>query len=320
MHPDASKRDIDFMTVYILLFGNAKLQSKGVRSFLKIANYFFIPAKTIYLCPIMVKPVEKLGLIASLPEIDKVKDSVFVMHEKSEKLIPLHTHAKGQLSYVQGGIAYIIIENKTYVVPARHFFWIPKGLPHILRVGYSATVLQSLYFYGSDDKTNTFYEKLGIYPASDLLTQMINYTEKWDGRHVTSKDENFEFLIALKKLLPESNNGALPIILPFTEDERMLKMVRFLEKNIGEFITLQSLSKKFNIAERSLSRLFQSTLQMSFLQYLKTLRMIRAIEMILKTRMTMGEISTKVGYLTLGAFSDAFYAFTKARPSDFRKN
>ena len=63
-----------------------------------------------------------MGLIASLPDIDKNEFSVFVMHEKSEKLIPLHTHKKGQLSYVEGGIAYIRIDYKTYVVPARHFF------------------------------------------------------------------------------------------------------------------------------------------------------------------------------------------------------
>ncbi|HIB8182330.1 TPA: AraC family ligand binding domain-containing protein, partial [Elizabethkingia anophelis] len=68
-----------------------------------------------------------MGLIAALPDIDKHSKSVFVMHEKSEKLIPFHRHTKGQLSYVEGGIAYITTDNKTYVVPARHFFWIPQG-------------------------------------------------------------------------------------------------------------------------------------------------------------------------------------------------
>jgi hypothetical protein len=42
-----------------------------------------------------------MGLIASLPEIDKKPNSVFVMHEKSEKLIPLHKHTKGQLSFLK---------------------------------------------------------------------------------------------------------------------------------------------------------------------------------------------------------------------------
>ncbi len=167
------------------------------------------------------------------------------MHEKSEKLIPLHKHSKGQLSYVEGGIAYITIDNHTYVVPAKHYFWIPKGIDHILRIGYSATVLRSLYFYAHDDASNTFYSKLGIYPASELLIQMINYAERWDGQHVTPRDENFEFLIALKNILPQLDNQALPIILPATDNEQMQSITRYLEKNLGERLYHQKREQSF---------------------------------------------------------------------------
>lgn len=261
-----------------------------------------------------------MGLIASLPEIDKQSKSVFVMHEKSEKLIPLHRHTKGQLSYVEGGIAYITVDYRRYVIPARHFFWVPQGMEHILRIGYSATVLRSLYFYAHDDDSNPFYQKLGIYPASELLIQMINYTEQWDGRHVSSKDENFEFLIALKKMLPRLNTQALPIILPTTDNEQMQKIIRYLERNLGERLTMNSVSRHFNLSERSLSRLFRTTLQISFLRFLKTLRMIKAIELILKTQQPISDIAYTVGYVTLSSFSDAFQEFTHARPTDFRRN
>lgn len=281
-----------------------------------------IPAKVIF----TFVPADKsaclyynMGLIAALPEIDKQKNSVFVMHEKSEKLIPLHKHTKGQLSYVEGGIAYITIDYRTYVVPARHYFWIPQGMEHILRIGYSATVLRSLYFYAQEDWVNPFYGKLGIYPASELLIQMINYTERWDGRHVSSKDENFEFLVALKNILPQLNNKALPIILPTTDNEQMQKIIRYLEKNMGERLTLKSVSSRFNISERSMSRLFQSTIQLSFLQFLKTIRMVKAIEMILKTQKPISDIAYEVGYFTISSFSDAFQEFTQSRPTDFRR-
>lgn len=260
-----------------------------------------------------------MGLIASLPEINKRAASVFVMHEKSEKLIPLHTHNKGQLSYVEGGIAYITIEERTYVIPARHYFWVPQGVPHMLRIASNATVLRSLYFYAYDDHANAFYSRLGIYPASELLIQMINYTERWDGRHVDRRDHNFEFLVALKNLLPELNNKALPIVLPTTENDDMQKITRYLERNVGEPLTLESVARHFNRSERSLSRLFRATLQISFLQYLKTLRMIKAIEMILRTKRPISDIAFAVGYSNVGAFSNAFYEFAQSRPSDFRK-
>lgn len=241
------------------------------------------------------------------------------MHEKSEKLIPSHKHTKGQLSYVEGGLAYVVVDARTFVIPPRHYFWIPKGVPHILRVGFSATVLRSLYFYGSDDDSDPFYSRLGIYPANELLVQMITFTEKWDGQHVTKTDENFEFLIALKKLLPQLQNTALPIMLPTTDDERLNKILKYLEKTTGERHTLKSVSEKFNLSERSMSRLFQHCLHISFLQYLKTLRIIKALEMLLKTNKTVSEIAYAVGYDTLGAFSNSFYLFTRLRPTDLRR-
>jgi AraC-like DNA-binding protein len=261
-----------------------------------------------------------LGLIASLPEIDKKPNSVFVMHEKSEKLIPLHKHSKGQLSFVEGGIAYVTIDFKTYVIPARHFFWIPKGVSHVLRIGYSATVLRSLYFYCYDDHTHPFYIKLGIYPATELIIQMIKYSERWDGRSVDGNDEQFEFLVALKKILPTVHIPVAPMILPTTENEEVLKILKFLDKNIDVNHSLKSISKKFHLSERSLSRLFQANLHISFLQYLKTMRIVKALELLLKTKKTISEIAYEVGYETVGSFSNTFYAFTRMRPSELRKH
>lgn len=259
-----------------------------------------------------------MGLIASLPEINKKKNSVFVMHEKSEKMIPLHYHNKGQLSYVEGGVAYITIAQKTYVVPTRHYFWIPQGVHHVLRIAHSATVLRSLYFYAHDDEKNNFYQNLGIYPASELIIQMINYTERWDGKHVNNNDEHFEFLVALKNLLPLQKGKSLPIVLPVTANEQMQKIILFLERNMNKKLSIRSVSHQFNISERSLCRLFQKMLQVSFLQYLKTIRMIKAIELVLKTQKTIGVIAEEVGYATISSFSDAFYEFTQLRPRDFR--
>lgn len=260
-----------------------------------------------------------MGLMQALPDIDKHSKSVFVMHEKSEKLIPFHRHTKGQLSYVEGGIAYITTNNKTYVVPAKHFFWIPQGMDHLLRIGHSATVLRSLYFYAYDDHTDPFYTKLGIYPASELLIQMIKYTEIWDEKHVKSKDHNFEFLISLKNILPKISNEALPIILPMTDDQQMNKILHYLDSNINETLTLISISKRFGMSERSVSRLFRSALDISFLQYLKTLRMVKAIELILKSNKSINEIAYEVGYSSISTFSDTFHEFTQSRPSDLRK-
>lgn len=254
-----------------------------------------------------------------LGEIDSNTDGVFVMHEKSEKRFPQHKHAKGQLSYVDGGIAYITVDNVTHVVPARYFFWIPKGMPHILRLNNSATVIHSLYFYTTDDDSNPFYNELGIYISNNLLTEMINYTEIWSGRMVDHSDDNFIFLKALKKILPTFQNKNLPLQLPFSDNPRMIKIIDYLDIHFGKPLTLKQISEHFNLSERSMSRFFQTELHISFLQYLKTLRMVKAIELLLKTDISISEIANTVGYITLGSFSNTFQEFTGSRPLDMRK-
>ncbi len=59
-----------------------------------------------------------MSLLSSLPDIDKSPRSGFVMHERSEKHFPFHVHLKGQLSYVEGGLAYLEVKDRTYVIPA----------------------------------------------------------------------------------------------------------------------------------------------------------------------------------------------------------
>lgn len=259
-----------------------------------------------------------MGLIASLPDIDKLPASVYVMHERSEKYIPYHSHTKGQLSYVEGGLAYIEVNDKRYVIPAQHYFWIPAGLQHMLRIGHSGTVLRLLFFYTYDDISHPFYTQVGIYPINDLLMQMIKYSESWEG-HVLTGDKRHLFLSSIKNLLPEISTKKIPIGLPFTNNERMQPILNYMDHSISEGHSLESISQKFGLSERTLSRLFQSTLNTSFLQYLKLLRIVKSIELMLQTEQSLSQIAYSVGYDSLSAFSNTFYQLTNCRPSSFKR-
>lgn len=261
-----------------------------------------------------------MRIIDSLEFIDSNEDGVFITHEKSTKRYPLHQHQKGQLTYVEGGITYVTVDSITYVVPAKYFFWIPKGVPHILRLSHSATVLHSLYYYTHDDDKDPFYTKLGIYGASDLLIEMIGYTACWHDQMVDPNTPNFVFLQALKNILPTFIDKNMQLQLPFSDNPRMIKITDYLDVHFGLPLTLTDISSKFNMSERSVSRLFQAELQISFLQYLKTLRIVKAIELLMKTERSVSEIANAVGYVTLGSFSNTFYEFTGMRPLEMRRN
>ncbi|MDP9079599.1 MAG: AraC family transcriptional regulator [Bacteroidota bacterium] len=256
-----------------------------------------------------------MSLIASLGEIELCRDSIFVKHEKWEKYIPFHKHSKNQLIYVEGGLGYIRFREKLFVIPARHYVWIPAGIEHALTIGHSATKCRTLFFHTHGDSQHEFYTKAGIYPISDLLFQMIRFTEQWNA-HILPGDERFAFLQSIKNILPQVSNQILSVALPFTENERMLKIMAHMEANLSEGHTLRSISLKFGISERTLSRFFQSTLNISFLQYLKLLRMANAFRLIVGNEHSLADVAFLCGYQSLSSFSNTFYQVTKTRPSE----
>lgn len=243
---------------------------------------------------------------------------MYIVHEKMERHLPLHSHSKNQFTYVDGGIAYIYTEAKTYVVPARHYMWIPKGLLHFVKVRNSVTVVQNLYFCSDDDDSNSFYNKLGIYPVNNLLFEMISFTDNWSG-YIEKEDKAYAFMTAIKNILPELSVKSFSIALPTTTHAKLRPIILYMWQNFSDPITLESISTRFGMGERTLSRLFQSTMNISFLQHLKLLRITKAIEMIMQGDRSTSEIAYLTGYNSLAAFSKAFYKLTNIRPSDFGK-
>jgi AraC-like DNA-binding protein len=242
--------------------------------------------------------------------------STFVIHEKSEKHIPLHQHSKGQLSYVDGGMAYIRLADELLVIPSRHYFWIPAGVPHSLRIRENGTHLRSILFATENGNRHKFYNSVGILPINDLLIEMMRFTEQWRG-HILPDDERFVFLQSIKTILPQISIKPLPVVLPYTENERMQQIISYIEENLADKHTLETVSKRFGLSDRTLSRFFKNTLKISFLQYLKLLRMVKAFELIQQKEHSLSEIAYLTGYQTLASFSDTFYQVTNMRPSAF---
>ena len=247
--------------------------------------------------------------------IDKYPDQIFVLHERTERRFPVHQHEKGQMTYVQGGVAYVHVEGKIYVIPARHYIWIPAELPHFLQVKSASSVIRTIYFPVQDQDAG-FYQKMGIYPVNSLLHEMLLYTERFEG-HIKTDDLHACFFSAIKNVLPELGVTHLPTALPTSQHERLKPVLTYLESHVADQVTLHDMASKFGISERSLSRMFQSELSISFLQYVKQLRMVKAVEFMLQSDLNLTEIAYATGYLSVSAFSNTFFQFTNMRPSQF---
>jgi len=244
---------------------------------------------------------------------------MYVWHSRFEDRFQDHTHTKGQLTYVEGGIIFLYTKEKSYFLPARHYVWIPAGVEHHLQHRYHAAIVRNIYFNTTTDDHDPFYKQIGIYPVNNLLLEMFLFSERWNG-NIVPETKEYDFLNTLKNILPVVSRHPLPIALPTTENQRLRPVLKYIIDHLSnDLLSLEVVARANGFSERTLSRLFQSALETSFFQYLKLARMIKSMEKLLETELTISEIAYEVGYNSISSFSNTFYKMIGKRPSDFKE-
>lgn len=248
--------------------------------------------------------------------VDQNPDSILVMRQQTEQRLPSHQHDKAQLLLVYGGIAYLQTQERDLYIPSNHYIWIPGNYPHNLMFNTQDLYIINIYF--PQEKAGGFYDELGIYPVSKLLSEMLSFSEKWQGDYAEGSWE-FEFLSTLKNVLSKENLKKFSIQLPTTDDQRLNAITNSIRTRLNESLSLEDTAKRAGMSVRSLTRLFQAKLHITYIQYLKMLRIIKAMELINDTDLNMTEIAYEVGYSNIAAFSNNFHQLTNMRPTEFKQ-
>ena len=257
----------------------------------------------------------------NLEEVNRNDEVFFVVYSNSEQRFPMHKHRKHQLYYVENGIAFFNTPTNSFFLPAHHFLWIPAGVEHNITSRTAVKMVYCLYIPTSLTAGNRKLEEhTCIYPVTNLMVEMINYTQSWYGEVGPEQDLQYQFLITLKNITVEAaNNTPLPIELPTTDNEDLRLVLKYIHQHIDKPLNLKLVAEQFCYSTRSLSRMFQNSINTSFLQYVKLLRIIKAMELLLQTNLSVSEISYKCGYNTLSSFSYAFQKVVHVSPAEFRK-
>ena len=95
---------------------------------------------------------------------------------------------------------------------------------------------------------------------------------------------------------------------------KLEEITGYIHNNIHEQISIPLLSEKFGIGKSTLRRHFSHHYNLSIHGYILNVRMIKAMELVMKHEVHINQIGIMVGYKDLSSFTRAFSKFYKNPP------
>lgn len=102
--------------------------------------------------------------------------------------------------------------------------------------------------------------------------------------------------------------------------QRVKKSETILQSSFAEKITIELLSRKVALNQSKLKKGFKELFNKTIHEYLKDIRLEKAVEYLKTNRYTVKEVASMVGYTNQGSFSYAFSSKFNCSPKDIQKN
>ena len=106
----------------------------------------------------------------------------------------------------------------------------------------------------------------------------------------------------------------------FSGNDKIAEIQWFLCEHYNEKISLKQLAEEFYLSEAYLYELFKKSTGTTVLNFIKELRMSKAVEFLRDTDMSVRQIAEETGYTDAGYFTKLFRQKYEITPEQFRKN
>jgi AraC-like DNA-binding protein len=225
--------------------------------------------------------------------------------------VPGHRHQRGQIIYAASGVMQVTTREGTWIVPPQSLLWVPARMTHEIRME-GQVAIRTLYLdRGSSVSLGAHCRVLAVTGLlRELMLAMVQAHRSTDrGR-----------MLMMMPLLLHELRGAeeTAIHIPSPSDPRLRKACQRMLVDPSRTDTLDQLAQHVGASGRTLARLFENELKMTFVRWRQHARLARAL-----SRMSAGHPIKKVardaGYSSCSAFSAMFHRVLGVTPTGYLK-
>lgn len=228
-------------------------------------------------------------------------------------VVPLHAHARHQLSYAIAGVLHLSTSVGQWVLPPSRALWIRAGIEHSTTVKRPADI-RTFYIDPTAYKVQDHSDCM-VVEVTPLVRELILACAKfpWNYSPHSSQARLARVLVdQFEDLDLTSVNIPLPV------DSRALRVANILRDEPSNREPLSVLSQRVGASARTVERLFIRETNMSFGAWRQRQRLIFALE-----RLAYGEsvknVAEEVGYDSPSNFVVAFRSLFGTTPARYFK-
>lgn len=222
------------------------------------------------------------------------------------------------LLYGLEGLFMLETETASWRLPPTRAAWVPAGT-HLKATTIRAVECTSLFFQVE------FAEPLSsdcrIFGVTPVVREMIAYARRWsvDGETINEAhdDEVQRFFLTLLDLCRGQLRQEHQFALPRGKSPETNRALEYVRVHLAEDVTVVQVAKHAAMSARTLQRRLRDEIHMTFGEFLRSARMLRAMELLADGRQVT-ETSFDVGYSNMAAFSTAFRKFTDMTPTEYQ--
>lgn len=152
-----------------------------------------------------------------------------------------------------------------------------------------------------------------------VLEQKNQEVEKFMGESYINLSTNLELLSIrdINNYIFLLVNKILSISRPSSKID-INEIVQYIKENYFEDLYLDKLAEQFNTSDKYLSRLFKDSIGMGFHEYLSSIRISKAKELLIETDLSVTKIGEMIGFTTHSTFFRIFKKHEGINPTQYR--
>jgi AraC-like DNA-binding protein len=226
-----------------------------------------------------------------------------------------HRHDLHQIEFALRGVVEVETAAAHYLLPPQQAAWIPAAVEHRTTIR-SAVRTISVFF--DPELVPVPGERVRILAVPAVLREMMVYSGRWPIGRTGSDALADAFFLALGRLVSDSLDDEAPLGLPVSAEPVVAAAMEWTRDHLGT-ATVGDVARAVGVSQRSLRRRFETSVEMTWREYLLQARLLRAMALLAEPGPSVLEVAGAVGFGSLSAFDRAFRKRTGETPARYRR-